>query len=115
MAESTRSTLYRVPIGAINYAFKAPKDAYKNIDTFLGVAVAKDTDDNLVFGAQKPRPVRLRISYQITKDRNGSVIRFCSPDKVKDLLLKNELNKKKILIRGKEYEINGANILGARK
>lgn len=115
MAESTRSTTYKIKLGNINYSFKAPKDAYKNIGPDLGVDEAKDTDDNIVEGARRPRPARIRINYQITKDRAGSAIRFCDPDKIESLLLKRQLNKKKIVIRGKEYEINGASQIGANK
>lgn len=57
----------------------------------MGVLVAKDTDDNLTFGANQPKPAKVRINLQGGK----SVTRFADPSKLEDLLVKGTLNKKK--------------------
>ena len=83
-------------IAAIKFGFKAPDFAYDNIAAGLGVVEVTDTNrGGIVYGANSPRPVRVRISFNragvlggvgATASGNGSVIRFCEPDKLNAVL-----------------------------
>lgn len=102
MAESTT---YYIPLGSglggavspIKYAFYAPKDAYKGLETHLGVKKAKENESGLVFGANQPKPARVRINFE----GGGSTTRFCDPGKVEGVTIGGKLNKKKVEIAGR--------------
>jgi hypothetical protein len=99
MAES-KSQIYKVKMGGLFFAFRASKNAYKGINAGLGVLIAKDTDDNLAFGAAV-RPPRVRINLA----NGSSIIRYCDPGKLEELITKGSLNKRKF---------NGQNINSVR-
>ena len=85
-------------IAAIRWGFRAPRDTYKNIGSGLGVTTVTDADKSgIVYGANTPRPVRVRISYKSTTLGGGgnagtsndvarSVRRLCEPDKLNSVL-----------------------------
>lgn len=99
------STTYYIELGAglggamapIKYAFYAPKDAYKGLASAMGVKVAKQDERGLVFGANQPKPARVRINFE----GGGSTTRFCDPGKVEAVTVGGRLNKKKVEIAGR--------------
>lgn len=104
-------------IGSIRYGFNAPDDAYKNIGAGLGVTKRKDSDQGVVFGCNRPKPAKVRISFKksaasavLGKSNRGSAVRWCEPDKIGDVTLGNVLNSKKIQIGLFEYDIDGVSI-----
>lgn len=96
-------------LGAVKFGFKAPDFAYDNIGPGLGVIEVKDDNrSGIVYGANSPRPVRVRISFNragvlggvgVTASGNGSVIRFCEPDKLNAVLF-GSLNALKVKTTG---------------
>ena len=96
-------------LGSVKFGFKAPDFAYDNIATGLGVVEVKDDNrSGIVYGANSPRPVRVRISFNragilggvgVTASCNGSVIRFCEPDKLNSVLF-GALNALKVKTTG---------------
>ena len=96
-------------LGSVKFGFKAPDFAYDNIATGLGVVEVKDDNrSGIVYGANSPRPVRVRISFNragilgglgATASGNGSVIRFCEPDKLNAVLF-GSLNALKVKTTG---------------
>lgn len=99
------STVYYINLGAgiggavspIKYAFRAPKDAYKGLMTAMGVKEAKENEKGLVFGANSPKPARVRINFE----GGGSTTRFCDPGKVENVTINGALNRKKVEIAGR--------------
>jgi CxxC motif-containing protein len=91
MPTDAKSQVYVIQLKSVNFAWRAKKDDYKGIANELGVKVAKDTDDNLVFGSNRPRPVKVRINLANKKSR----IRYADPAKIEDLIIKGTLNGKK--------------------
>lgn len=85
-------------IAAIRWGFKAPKDSYKGIGTGVGVVTVTDADKSgIVYGANQPRPIRIRIAYKAGQaggegaggtgnDISRSVRRLCEPDKLNSVL-----------------------------
>lgn len=84
-------------VAPIKYAFYAPKDAYKGLTKDLGVEKAKQDESGLVFGANQPKPARVRINFE----GGGSTTRFCDPAKVEGVTVGGKLNKKKVEIAGR--------------
>lgn len=105
-------------VGAVRYAWKTGEDKYDDIGAGLGVVKAKDTDSGLFFGANRPKPATVRINY--TKDQSGtdkntgSVLRFCEPDKLGNVLVGGALNGKKVKIRGTDRDVNGVSLPSGR-
>lgn len=97
-------------IGAVRFAWRARKDAYKGLAAALGVVIAKDTDKGLLFGANHPCPAKVRITYTRENGDTGSAIRYCEPDKLSAVTTGGTLNGKKITINGKELNINNVTI-----
>lgn len=74
---------YYIKIGEVKYAWRAEEDKYKNIAKKCGIIKAKDKEANLVFGANQPKPPRLRLNFKKGIAGNlgadqGSQIIFCS-------------------------------------
>jgi len=90
MAE-IKTQIFRIKLGTVNYAWRAAKEAYSSVQKALGVESAKDTDNNLVFGANSPKPARVRLNLANKK----SVLLFADPSKIEDLIVKGTLNGKK--------------------
>ncbi|MEH2337096.1 hypothetical protein [Nostoc sp.] len=97
-------------IGAMRFAWRGKKNLYKNIAAGLGVVLAKDTDKALMFGANNPRPAEVRIGYTDASGNSKSTVRFCEPDSIASVTTGGTLNKKKVWVAGKEYNINSVNI-----
>ena len=96
-------------IAAIRWGFKAPKDSYKNLAAGLGVTIVQDNDrSGITYGANSPRPVRVRIAYKAAQAGGGgaggtandisrAVRRFCEPDKLNEVLF-GSLNGQKVAV-----------------
>lgn len=110
-------------LGAIRWGFRAPKDSYKNIAGGVGVNLVDDANKSgIVYGANQPRPVRLRIAYKAANLGGGTgndvargVRRFCEPDSLNAAMF-GSLNGLKIFVvdmddgGGTEYEIDNVTI-----
>ena len=105
-------------IGEIKFGFTAPDYAYENIGTDLGVTKLSGSNDRrgVVFGANYPRPPRIRVTYKqgnlgggTGNDVPRSAIRYCDPDKVGQVL-NGALNDKKVKVRNTEYSIVSTSI-----
>lgn len=83
-------------IAPIKYAFYTSKENYKGLEKALGVVKAKENEKGLVFGANNPKPARVRINFE----GGGSCIRFCDPGKLESVTYGGALNKKKVSIPG---------------
>ena len=111
-------------IAAVKFGFKAPDFAYDGIGPGLGVVDVSDTNrGGIVYGANSPRPVRVRISFNRAGALaglggavagNGSVIRFCEPDKLNAVLFGslNALKVKTVSGTGAGNDINNVTIKG---
>lgn len=96
------STTYYIKVGAglggaiapFKYAFRAPDDAYKGLESALGVIKAKEGEGGLVYGANSPKPARVRINFE----GGGSTTRFCDPGKVEKVTIGGALNRKTVNI-----------------
>lgn len=99
------ATVYYIKLGSgiggavapVKYAFRAPEDAYKGLESALGVIKAKENEGGLVFGANSPKPARVRINFE----GGGSTERFCDPAKLEGVTIGGKLNKKKVEIAGR--------------
>ena len=86
MAGQTK--IYYIQMGSqLKYGWRAQESAYSGIATQLGVKAGSSTTKGIVFGANGGKPPRVRINLQSGK----SVIRFCSPDKMADVLINGTL------------------------
>ena len=73
-----------------DYTWRAKAEAYPStIATELGVKEL-GANDKPVLGANSPKPPRVRINFV----GGGSIIRFCSPDKVEDVTTGRKLKGK---------------------
>ena len=96
------ATVYYIKIGSgiggaivpFKYAFRAPEDAYKGLEAALGVFKAKENEGGLVYGANSPKPARVRINFE----GGGSTTRFCDPGKLEGVTIGGKLNKKTVNI-----------------
>jgi hypothetical protein len=105
-------------IGEIKFGFVAPKEAYEGIKDELGVIqIGEDQSARgVVFGANRPVPPRVRISYSkneggrgSTRAAKGSTTRYCDPDKV-GRVLNGSLRDAKIKVAGTEFEIKSVSM-----
>jgi hypothetical protein len=99
-------------IGSIKFGFRAPEPAYDNIGGALGVTKVEDNNKGgIMYGANKPRPAKVRIAYQKSTEKTASAIRFCEYDKLNSVLL-GGANALKIKIKATEYNINEITLVG---
>lgn len=100
-------------IGEVKFGFIAPDYAYENIADDLGIIKITENNDRrgILFGANYPRPPRVRITYKVPSlgggtgnDVNRSSIRYCDPDKLGQAI-NGALTDKKIKVDGTEYSI----------
>lgn len=110
-------------VGAIKWGFRAPKNAYKNIASGLGVTEVKDNNTaGITYGANKPVPARVNI-YYIDAQAGGAdggeandiirkAVRYCEYDKLNQVLF-GSINGKKIYIPQveKEFNIESTNLI----
>lgn len=85
--------------GGGKYAWEAEEDKYKNIASACGIKKATSSTKSLFFGANRPKPPRIRLNFQrrggINPDDCGkSQMIFCAPDKLDDVVVKNKLKDK---------------------
>lgn len=113
MAAESKTQIYYIDlggglanVGAFKYAWRARKGSYDNVESAMGVKKASDTEKGLIFGANSPKPAKVRINLV----GRGSVTRFCEPDKLNSLTTGGALNGKKLKVRGVEYNINSCEI-----
>lgn len=100
ITKTAETVIYVVDLGGglagankVKYAWRAKKGTYPNdIMKGLGVRVAKDTEDGLIFGCNTPKPLRVRVNFSNGKSRKL----FADPAKAEDLMVKGTLNGKKI-------------------
>ena len=95
-----------VDMGKWNYAWKAPEEKYKDIASIIGVKRITDNTQDLVWGANKPKPMRVRLNFEAPSRgaRAGSQTIFVSPSKLDDIF-SGKLNGKKS--NGKKIENAG--------
>lgn len=107
-------------VGEIKFGFNAPDDAYKDIGDELGIikidgesGLTESDQRSIVFGANRPRPPRVRISYRVANFGGGlqndiirSVTRYCDPDKIGSVL-NGAIRDKKITVAGIERDVVG--------
>jgi hypothetical protein len=91
MAKEAKTQPYYVKMGGVKYGFRVSPDAYKGIEKELGVVKAKDTDNDVVYGADNKPP---RVNVNCANGR--TYVRFCDPSKLEGLITKGSLNKKKL-------------------
>jgi len=114
-------------IAAIRWGFRCPVGAYDNIAAAVGVNLVTDADrSGITYGANAPRPVRIRISYKVpsaggggaggtANDVSRSVKRFCEPDKLNGAMF-GSLNGLKLKVidmddgGSSEYDIDSATL-----
>ena len=90
MARESKSSRYYIEMKTLKYGWTAPKDAYKGLESELGVKEAKDGDKGITYGGNvKPPKVRLNL------EDGKSIIRFCDPDNVEDVVVNDTLTGKK--------------------
>lgn len=112
-------------VGAIKYGWRANELSYDNIGAEMGVEKATDTTQGIVFGANRPKPIPVRINYRVgnasglfgSSNATRSVTRWAEPDKVGNLTLGGVINGKKIKIgaNGAEFDINSVSPVGVRR
>lgn len=89
-------SVHSMTIGATKIAWYANKDSpYKGIAAQVGVKI-NDTAKDLVFGAVRPRPVKVRFNLEGGKSR----VLSCHPDKANAVV--NQNNCKGKIIAGKK-------------
>lgn len=66
----------------MKYAWYADDAKYANILAGVGVSVAAANESGLIFGANKPKPVRVRLNF----DDGSSQVIFCNPTNLGDVL-----------------------------
>jgi hypothetical protein len=87
-------------ISPVKYAWRLPqKPPAKAIRDALGWVVAKENEKALVFGANSPKPARVRINFE----GGGSTMAFCDPSKLENVTYGGALNKKKWDVAGKFF------------
>lgn len=101
-----------VSMGKWKYAWSTRSGAYDGIAASLGVKEVGASEQDVVYGANYPKPPQVRISYIIGTGANAkvqSVTRFCSPDKIKDVL-NGSLRGKTIEVDEKSYRIDSVSL-----
>lgn len=94
-------------VGSFKYAWRAKKGAYDDIGSAMGVKAAKDTEKGLIFGANSPKPAKVRINLV----NHGSIVRYCEPDKINSLTTGGAINGKKVKVAGKQFDINSCELI----
>ncbi|MEM9220605.1 MAG: hypothetical protein AAGD25_40580 [Cyanobacteria bacterium P01_F01_bin.150] len=82
--------------GGGKYAWEAEEDKYKEIASACGIKKAGNSTKSLFFGANKPKPPRVRLNFEEGRgDCGGSQLIFCDPDKLVSITQQNKLKGKK--------------------
>lgn len=87
-----KTEIFYIKLGNVKWAFRASVKQYSNdMQRELGVVKAKDTDNDIVFQANRPTPVRVRFNLANGKQ----LLRWCDPQKVEGVTVRGTLNGKK--------------------
>lgn len=81
---------YYIQLGGINYGFAVPKDSYKGLETTLGVKKVTGSTKNVVYGANSPKPPRVRIRTE----KGKTYTRFIDDSKIKSAIIDSGLKGK---------------------
>lgn len=86
-------------IAPVKYGWRVTGDTLsgKSIRAALGIKVAKEAEKGIVYGANNPKPARVRINFE----GGGSTSSFCDPSKLEGVTYGGALNKKTWDIEGK--------------
>ena len=88
-------------VAPIKYAWRTNNDApSKAIRDALGIKVAKENEKALVYGANSPKPARVRINFE----GGGSTQSFCDPSKLENVTYGGAINKKKWDVKGRFFD-----------
>lgn len=104
--------------GGVRLGFYANATAYDNIGGDLGVTkITGRAPTNIVFGANSPRPMKVRITYLIRRlgngnDETGSTIRFCDASRYEAVRGSALAGRKRVKIRGRQFGILNISALG---
>ena len=94
-----RVTYYIEYDGGGKYAWEAEEDKYKDIAATLGIKKASNTTKSLFFGANKPKPPRIRLNFEDGgvggNVCRGSQLVFCAPGKIDEATAQGKLTGKK--------------------
>jgi hypothetical protein len=94
------STVLYTKLGkVIKYAWRVAGDTLSGskVRAALGIIKAKEGEKDLVFGANSPKPAKVRINFE----GGGSTESFCSPDKLTDVTVNGTMNKMTWDVEGK--------------
>lgn len=85
----------------MKYAWRVAGDTLsgKKIREALGIKEAKEGEKGLIFGANSPKPARVRVNFE----GGGSTTTFCDPSKVEGVTIGGALNKKTWDVAGKFF------------
>jgi hypothetical protein len=87
MAKADR---FYIDLGSVKYGFAVRKDSYKGIAAALGIKEVKNNTKGVVYGANSPKPKRVRITTA-----NGKTYqRFIDGNKIKSVTVDNSLKGK---------------------
>lgn len=104
--------------GGVRLGFYANNTAYDGIGQQLGVVKIRGrVPTNIVFGANSPRPMKVRITYLIRRlgngnDETGSTIRFCDASRYERIRGSALSGRARIRVRGNRYRILNVSALG---
>lgn len=101
-----------ISMGKWKYAWSTRAGAYDGIASSLGVKEVGAGEQDVVYGANFPKPPVVRISYIEGSGANAtvrSVTRFCSPDNIKNVL-NGSLRGKTIEVDEKSYRIDSVSL-----
>lgn len=88
-------------VSPVKYAWRINNDPPSAaILKALGWVKAKEAEKGLVFGANSPKPARVRINFE----GGGSTEAFCDPAKLEGVTYGGALNKKKWDVKGKFFD-----------
>ena len=90
MARDAKYQIWKITINGVKYAWRGPKDLYDGVEAACGVKKAGDNEKNLVFGANMPKPPRLRFNLANGKSKLLRV----DPSKVESLMRGDANNRK---------------------
>ena len=97
-------------VGAVRYGFRAPALAYDNIGDTMGVVKVDASTQWVMYGANSPRPSKVRIVYQKSTTIKRSTTRFCEPDKIGDVTVGQLLGGKQVFVSATAYPVLAATI-----
>lgn len=76
----------------IKFAWRAPTSAYPDaVAKLLGVTKATEKETGLIYGMNNPRPVKVRINIKTKQGSSKSVLLFCDPSQIANVLIKGTL------------------------